>query len=512
MNLYDKLLKYRVSDYYPMHMPGHKRNKDLLTMVNPYSIDITEIDGFDNLHHAEEVLLQGMERAADLYKSHFTGYLVGGSTAGILTGISACTKKGDKILVARNSHKSVYHGIYLNELEPVYIYPQTEPQFGISGGIFPEKVEEMLIKHPDIKLVVLTSPTYEGILSDIKSIADITHKYGVPLMVDEAHGAHLGFHPGFPKGSVGLGADIVIHSIHKTLPALTQSALIHVNGNLADVEEIKRYLAIYQSSSPSYLLMAGIEQCITLLKEKGEELFEEYYNQLTLFYNRMEGLKYLRILTGDRVKSNGYFAFDPSKIVISVKGLEKNGIDLYTCLLKQYHIQMEMVSKDYILGMTSIGDTREGFKRLGDALLEIDNQYKECRLQDNKNSDKKENEDESGNNSRNEKDLMLQKNTIEKSDNKQVGDYADNHVYPQRVMSSNDAYNRPREVILLSDSIGRITAEYINLYPPGIPLLVPGEKISKDIYLKIIGYQESGLSIQGLEDTGKCIKVIKNET
>ena len=244
MNLYDKLLKYRVSDYYPMHMPGHKRNKELLTMVNPYSIDITEIDGFDNLHHAEEVLLQGMERAAALYKSHFTGYLVGGSTAAILTGISACTKKKDKILVARNSHKSVYHGIYLNELEPVYIYPQTEPQFGISGGIFPEKIEEMLIKHPDIKLVVLTSPTYEGILSDVKSIAEITHKYDVPLMVDEAHGAHLGFHPGFPKGSVGLGADIVIHSIHKTLPALTQSALIHVNGNLADVEEIKRYLAI----------------------------------------------------------------------------------------------------------------------------------------------------------------------------------------------------------------------------------------------------------------------------
>ncbi|QHQ60321.1 aminotransferase class I/II-fold pyridoxal phosphate-dependent enzyme [Anaerocolumna sedimenticola] len=476
MNLYDKLLEYSESDYYPMHMPGHKRNKELLTMVNPYSIDITEIEGFDNLHQTEGILLKGMERAAALYNSRFTGYLVGGSTAGILTGISACTQKGDKILVARNSHKSVYHGIYLNELEPIYIYPQTEPQFGISGGILPEKIEEMLIKHPDIKLVVLTSPTYEGILSDIKSIAEITHKYGVPLMVDEAHGAHLGFHPGFPQGSVGLGADIVIHSIHKTLPAFTQSALIHVNSNLVNIEEIKRYLAIFQSSSPSYLLMAGIEQCITLLEEKREELFEEYYNQLALFYDRMTGLKYMRILTGDMVKSSGFFAFDPSKIIISVKGLDKNGNDLYNCLLEQYHIQMEMVSKDYVLGMTSIGDTREGFKRLGDALLEIDSQHKEyCLVEDNL-----------------------------------AADDTDKYIYPERIISSNDAYKRPSEVILLSDSIGRITAEYINLYPPGIPLLVPGEKISRELLLKIIGYQKNGLSIQGLDDTGKFVKVILN--
>ncbi len=475
MNLYDSLLKYSNMGYYPMHMPGHKRNPDLLGMVNPYSIDITEIDGFDNLHHAKGILLKGMERAAQLYGSVHTNYLVGGSTAGILAGISACTKKGDKILVARNSHKSVYHAIYLKELVPVYIYPRPERQFGINGGISPEIIKELLIKHPDIKLVVITSPTYEGILTDVKAIASAAHEHGVPLMADEAHGAHLGFHPGFPKGSVSLGADIVIHSIHKTLPAFTQSALIHINGSLVDYEEIKRYLAIYQSTSPSYLLMSGVEQCVTLLEQRKEELFSVYGKRLELFYEKMKQLRNLRILDGETVKASGFYGFDPSKITISVKNTEMTGNDLYYCLLKKYKIQMEMVSKDYVLGMTSIGDTEEGFKRLGDALLLVDKQYRACDNKDNS------------------------------SPEAAIGSTEP----PERVMLSNQVYDEPRENILLSESAGRVTAEYVYLYPPGIPLLVPGERISKSLITGIKGYQKSGLSLQGLQDmTGRYIKVV----
>lgn len=476
MNLYDSLVQYSNSDYYPMHMPGHKRNSELLSMQNPYTLDITEIEGFDNLHHAEGILQEGMKRAAGLYGSEHTEYLIGGSTAGILAGIAACTKKGDKILVARNSHKSVYHAIYLNELQPVYLYPRGESIFDINGGISPENIKEMLIKHPDVTLVVITSPTYEGILSDIKTISEITHQYKVPLLVDEAHGAHLGFHPSWPKNSVQLGADVVIHSIHKTLPAFTQTGLIHVNGSLVDFEEVVRYLGIYQTSSPSYLLMAGIEQCVTLLEQKGNDLFTKYKKQLWNFYDRMKQLKNLRILTREDVKSSGSFDMDPSKITISVKETDMTGSQLYYCLLEQYKIQMEMVSKDYVLGITSICDKEEGFLRLGDALLEIDSKVKY--------------------------------NTIERrhTDTNYEKEGANFDSYPDIVMQSHKACEARIETLPLLSSAGRVSAEYVYLYPPGIPLLVPGERIQSKLIADITMYKKNGLSIQGMQD-GNCEKI-----
>lgn len=470
MNIYDNLLQYVQMGYYPMHMPGHKRNTELLHMVNPYALDITEIDGFDNLHRAEGILLKGMERAARLYGSAHTNYLVGGSTSGILSAISGAAKKGDKVLVARNSHKSVYHGIYLRELNPIYLYPELIREFGINGGILPEQVEEMLMKHPDIKLIIITSPTYEGIVSDIKSIAKTAHKYGVPLMVDEAHGAHLGFHPGFPVSSIACGADIVIHSVHKTLPAFTQSALIHVNGNLVNYEEVKRFLAIYQSTSPSYLLMAGIDQCIALLEEKGEELFTSYYGLLQEFYESMKELKNLKLVTKEAVKSAGFYDFDPSKITVSAKDTTMTGNELYQLLLTKYRIQLEMLSKDYALGMTSIGDTKEGFDRLGDALLEIDSF---CEINSQQNTDS----------------------------------FKSQIIKPEMVMTSHEAYEQNSEVIPLKASAGRISLEYVYLYPPGIPLLVPGERISGELVEGLLKYQEAGLTIQGLADMeGRLIK------
>ncbi|WP_455719021.1 aminotransferase class I/II-fold pyridoxal phosphate-dependent enzyme, partial [Anaerosporobacter sp.] len=191
--LYDKLIKYREEDVYPMHMPGHKRNLDLMDMVNPYAIDITEIDGFDNLHDAEDILLANMKEAAGIYHADHTHYLINGSTSGILVSIAACTKKGDTVLVARNCHKAVYHAIFLNELVPIYLYPEVDEEYGIHKEITPNQVKKELERNPEIKMVLITSPTYEGIVSDIREIAKVVHSYNIPLVVDEAHGAHLGF-------------------------------------------------------------------------------------------------------------------------------------------------------------------------------------------------------------------------------------------------------------------------------------------------------------------------------
>jgi arginine/lysine/ornithine decarboxylase len=474
MNLYQRLLEYKEAGYYPMHMPGHKRNQDLLRMENPYAIDITEIDGFDNLHHAEGILKESMERCAKLYGSKACHYLIGGSTAGILAGISACTKKGDKILVARNCHKSVYHGMYLRELQPVYIYPPVIPFFGVNGGILPEKIEEMLIKEPDIKCVVITSPTYEGIVSDVKAIAEIAHKFGVPLLVDEAHGAHFGFMKGLPPSSIQQGADVVIHSIHKTLPAFTQTALLHINGELVNYSEIKRYLAIYQTSSPSYVLMSGIEQCVELLETKREELFPKYIAELKLVYERLSECKNIRILTDTIIKQEGFYGFDPSKITLSVKNTTISGMELYQVLLNRYKIQMELVSKDYVLGMTSIADTREGFTRFVEAVLEIDRELTVTKKTEG---------------TKNQLDIASQ--------------------LPEIVMSCYQAYEGKHRVMVLNDSEGYISAEYLYLYPPGIPLLVPGERITKELLANILEYKSAGLSLQGTEDM-KCdqIKVL----
>ena len=272
--LYDKLTEYKKSDYYPYHMPGHKRNMNGRPFQEYYELDITEIDGFDNLHQAEGILREVEKRANQMYGADDTFLLVNGSTCGILSAISATAETGGKILIARNCHKSVYHGAYLRNLEVQYIYPKVSEQFGIALGTNPEDVEEKLKADNDISAVIITSPTYEGVVSDIEKIAKIVHKYHVPLIVDEAHGAHLGFSKDFPQNAVANGADIVIHSLHKTLPSPTQTALLHVSGKLIDREKLKRFLGIYQSSSPSYPLMAGMELCLDILEEEGKELFD----------------------------------------------------------------------------------------------------------------------------------------------------------------------------------------------------------------------------------------------
>jgi arginine/lysine/ornithine decarboxylase len=484
MKLYDKLTDYSNKSYYPMHMPGHKRNTSIVKMMNPYMIDITEIEGFDNLHHMEGILKESTGQAAKLYTSHYTNYLVGGSTAGILAGIAACTNKGDKILVARNSHKSVYNAIYLNELQPVYIYPQQEDTFEINGGISPKEIETLLIKHRDTKAIVITSPTYEGIVSDIRTIAGISHKYGIPLIVDEAHGAHFGFHPYWPQSSVKLGADVVIHSLHKTLPALTQTGLIHVNGSLVDKDEVTRYLGIYQSSSPSYVFMSSIGQCIGLLEEKREVLFPEFKDKLEVFYKNMKQLKKLQLLDLPYVKNMGSYDIDPSKITVLTNGSSINGNELYYRLLEKYKIQMEMVSGNYVLGITSICDTQEGFLRFSDALLEIDSE-----IQYNKST-----------------------GTLKGEVHKSLCEYTSRSIWkqPDLVMSAYKAYEVSKETLPITNCAGRTTAEYIYLYPPGIPLLVPGERIQENMIAEIQKMKERGLSIQGMKDKScEYIKVVK---
>jgi len=299
--LYDRLLAYSRAGVTPFHMPGHKRA--LGSMCDPYAIDITEIEGFDNLHHAEGILKECQERAARLWKSRHTYFLVGGSTAGILAGVSAAAwrpeAEGGVLVMSRVCHKSVYHAAAVCGLETRY-----------TGGLASaEETEEALLELEregrSACAVVITSPTYEGVVSDVKAIAEVCHRYRVPLIVDEAHGAHFGMHPCFPPSSVSQGADIVIHSVHKTLPALTQTALLHLNSELIQPSQIEFALGVYQTSSPSYVLMASVDNCVRILEESGTELFDLLAANLTEFYGKgEETLRHIRLVRTD----------DPSKI------------------------------------------------------------------------------------------------------------------------------------------------------------------------------------------------------
>ena len=312
--LYDKLLQYSKEDYYPYHMPGHKRHMQGRPLEDLYDIDITEIDGFDNLHHAEGILKEIQERAAALWKTKKTYFLVNGSTCGLLAAIATASGKDKVFVMTRNCHKAAYHGIYVNHVKVHYLYPEADggvnceqsggtgwvsENAGFAGKITPESVRESLKACAEVgeqvAAVLLTSPTYEGIVSDIPEISRICHEAGTILIVDEAHGAHLGFSEGYPDSAVHQGADLVIQSVHKTLPAMTQTALLHLCSDRVDVHRLERFLSIYQTSSPSYIMMSSIDLCMDVVEQEGRQRLEERLADVDCFRQETFDLKHIRV-------------------------------------------------------------------------------------------------------------------------------------------------------------------------------------------------------------------------
>ena len=501
--LLERLTEYAGSDAYPFHMPGHKRREipDGIPggFPDPYGIDITEIDGFDNLHHAEGILKDAMETVAAIYGADRSWYLVNGSTCGILSAVFATTENGGKILTARNCHKAVYHAIYLNRLEAEYLYPEEITEFRINGGIRAEDVRKALEKdamrcagnsgdvrgkNTKIQAVLITSPTYEGVVSDIRAIADAAHEYGIPLIVDEAHGAHLEYADqchSFPKSALEYGADIVIQSLHKTLPCFTQTAILHVKGKFVDQDRVSRYLSMFQTSSPSYLFMAGMERCIRYMDGDGRNGMVRYEERLEHFMERMEGLQVLEVL--DREICGKYrtvAGWDPSKIVVSTMRAEDfHGEELAETLRRKYHLEMEMTAPEYVIAMTSLMDTEEGFERLGTALLEIDGALRHC-----VESEQQKEKGESKGKKRCE--------TPEATESKVS--------HPVRRTLICEAMDADTERTALQDTVGKVSAEFVYLYPPGIPIITPGEVFTDVIVEKIVAYKAAGLLVQGPAD------------
>ncbi len=467
-----RLKEYSKSHIYPFHMPGHKRNP--LGDDLPYDMDITEIDGFDNLHDASGILKEAMERAARLYGAKESFYLVNGSTCGLLAAVSAACKRGGRILVARNCHKAVYHAISLWGLTADYLYPKMLA-CGILGDITADMVEDMC-KQQVYDAVLITSPTYDGVISNIAEIAEVAHRYNTVLIVDEAHGAHLSLSSYFPKSAVEFGADIVVQSMHKTLPSFTMTSLLHRCSDRVSGKEIAHYLNYYETSSPSYVLMAGMERCVRYLQEEGKEAFGRYYELLSDFYQKTSELQILRVLRPEEITEEAY-AFDAGKILISTADACISGKVLYKLLLEKYELQMEMCSEDYVLAMTSLRDTKEGFDRLAEARFDIEESisYREA-----------------------------------------GADAGECNIYTaslphMTIAEAEEAAREQKSYVELTQAAGYVAADFIYMYPPGIPLLVPGEQILEKTIEDMKHYMSLGFTIHNLSEDKKVPVLGKKE-
>ena len=452
MSLYDKLIEYKSSDILPMHMPGHKRQQFFGGEL-PYGIDITEIEGFDNLHHREGILKELSERMSILKGAAYAVPLVNGSTAGIIASVMALTKPGDTVIMTRGCHKSVYHAAEICRLNTKYIYPDCDKNDGYFLSIAPKDVEKAFFDNSNISLVIITSPTYEGIASDIKEISNIAHRHGAKLLVDAAHGAHLGFSSFFPNDAISLGADAVVESLHKTLPAMTQCAALYLNKNI-NPKPFEKALGKIETSSPSYVLMASIDKCISILENRSDEIFEQFNDNLNYFDSKISSIKNLTVPF--HKDFSDYKSYDRSKIIISSAGTNLTGSDVAKLLRKKFRIEPEMICSTYVLCMSSICDTKENFERLAEAVIEIDKLA-----------------------SRDFKDKKILS-------------------YPKtrQILTLDEANNSGGEYISLKKAEGRISHTYLWAYPPGIPILAPGEIITREIIDYINSLIEDKIDIQ----------------
>lgn len=464
--MFKELEELGKSDVYPFHMPGHKRQPSKSIFDAAFSFDITEIDGFDNMHHPDGIIKDLQKKMAEFFHAEEAAILVNGSTSGILTAVSASVKRNGKMIIARNSHKSVYNVAYLRNIDLHYVYPEFINEYNMNGAIRPGDIDEAIKANPDADAVMITSPTYEGVVSDVKAIADICHDHGLPLIVDSAHGAHFGLNKSFDEKyntlTAAKYADITIISLHKTLPVFTQTAAILMSGDRVDKEKIKEFYSIYQTSSPSYLFMAAIDECLKLIENKGQILFDNLISEISSL--RKMKLKNINII-GDEIKNNRTISgYDASKLCITAKAM--NGKELYDILRDKYHLQGEMATSSYCLLMTSIMDSHDAFVRLKNALREIDD------LIDKKNLHESE-----------------VKNTNERNYFKKI----------QSVLSIQEAVERDSCFYDFEKAAGKIAASWVYAYPPDIPMLVPGELISEEIVEEIIKMYDEGINIIGIK-------------
>ncbi|SMC20926.1 Arginine/lysine/ornithine decarboxylase [Clostridium acidisoli DSM 12555] len=476
--LFDALLEYVNRDTIPFHVPGHKKGQGMDTEfknfmgLNPFKIDVTVFKLVDSLHHPTGPIKKSQQLAADAYGAKASFFSVHGTSGAIEAMIMSVVSDKDKIIIPRNVHKSVTGGIILSGAIPVYMQPKLDKKIGIAHGVTPETVAETLKKNPDAKAVLIINPTYYGVATDIKKIAEIVHSYNIPLIVDEAHGPHLGFNDKLPVSAIEAGADMCAQSTHKIIGALTQCSLLHVCSDRVDINKVQQILNIMQTTSPSYILMASLDCARRQIATQGKELLDyaiNLCNYARIEINKIPGF----YCFGEEVLNNpGAFSFDPTKVTITCRDLGITGYDLDMILSNEYHIQMELSDLYNVLIVGSFGDTKENIDYLLKVLKEISDKY------------------------------------YGKGHKK--SDFIDIPPIPNQLLIPREAFYGSKYSVPINESVGLISGEFLMAYPPGIPVLCPGEIITSEIVKYVKQLKDAGLYVQGTEDYKvENIKVVK---
>jgi lysine decarboxylase len=371
--------------------------------------------------------------------------------------------QGDKIIIPRNVHKSITAGVILSGATPVYMTPEIHNEVGVALNVTPETVKETLEENPDAKAVLIVNPTYYGVSTDIVKIAEIVHSYDIPLIVDEAHGPHLHFNDKLPICAMDAGADICSQSTHKIVGSMTQASLLHVKQGRVDVNRVKTVMSLLQTTSPSYILLASLDVARRQMALEGKEVLDKTIELANYARERINSIKGYYCFGKEVLNKPGAFAFDPTKITITCKDLGLTGYELERILAEKYFIQPEMSDLYNVLCVFSLGDTKEKIDALLSALEEISN----------------------------EQSSKLDKKTINIIEMPSI---------PQSVLTPRDAFNSTTVSIPLHDSLGQISAEFLMAYPPGIPILCPGEIITKEIVDYVQELKNANLYVQGTED------------
>ncbi|WP_291653654.1 aminotransferase class I/II-fold pyridoxal phosphate-dependent enzyme [Clostridium sp.] len=475
--LFDALKEYVNRDTLPFHVPGHKKgvgiDKEFKNFIgeNPFKIDVTVFKLVDSLHHPTGPIKKAQELVADAYEAHASFFSIHGTSGAIQAMILAVVNDGDKIIVPRNVHKSVTSGIILSGAVPVFMEPVIDKKLGIAHGVTPETVEKTLKENPDAKAVLIINPTYYGVATDIKKIADIVHSYDIPLIVDEAHGPHLAFSEKLPMSALKAGADICAQSTHKIIGSLTQGSLLHVKSKYVNPKRVQQILNLMQTTSPSYIIMASLDCARRQIALEGKNLLEKTIELCKYTRDEINKIPGFHCFGEEVLGKPGSYSFDPTKLTISSRELGITGFELDMILADKYHIQMELSDFYNILAVGSFGDTKEGMDRLLSALREISNEY----------YGKKE----------------------------PVQDFLDIPAIPTKILNPREAFYSDKISIPLNESIGKISGEFLLAYPPGIPVLCPGEEITQEVVDYVHDLKRANLYVQGTEDlTVENIKIV----
>jgi len=478
--LFSNLIKHAKKNPVQFHIPGHKKGTGMdpefreFIGDNALSIDLINIGPLDDLHSPKGIIKQAQDLAAQAFGADHTFFSVQGTSGAIMTMIMTVCGPGDKIIVPRNVHKSVMSAIVFSGAVPIFIHPEIDSNLGISHGITTDSVERALEQHPDAKGVLVINPTYFGVAADLKKIVEVAHSYDIPVLVDEAHGVHIHFHDELPLSAMQAGADMAATSVHKLGGSMTQSSILNVRDGLVSYKRVQSILSMLTTTSTSYLLLASLDVARRRLITEGRELIDQTIQLANSIRERINKIDHLYCVGKEILGTKATYNYDPTKLIISIKDLGITGYDAEKWLREKYNIEVELSDLYNLLCLITPGDTETEGDMLVKALQELSDEFHE------------------------------------RAEKIQIHAQVLLPDIPLLALTPRDAFYSETEVIPFSESEGRIIAEFVMVYPPGIPIFIPGEIITAENLRYIEMNMEAGLPVQGPEDDSlQMILVIK---